>query len=254
MKPVNAYAFILCLLLLVANCQNVDLPTDDDTTQEQVDNSQTLIANAITVTELIDKYDADSLDGTSGETVVGYIVGTCKSSISNAFFTAETIALADVSSNMLIADDKDETSSDNCVPVELEYGSDFRADANLIDNPDNLSRRICLYGYAEKYFSVVGLKNIQYYQWLDDDESTTDADDSDSDDTNSDSDDTNDDTIIDNTDTEDANTDDTEDDNIIDNTDADNDANSEDDNTDTLTLDTTHVVITNGRPAPLTHK
>lgn len=247
MKPVNAYALILCLLLFVANCQNVDLPSDDDVTQEQVDDTQTLTANAITVSELIDKYDADSLDGTNAETVVGYIVGTCKSSISNAFFTAETIAIAEVSSNMLIADDKDETLSDNCVPVELEYGSDFRADANLIDNPDNLSRRICLYGYAEKYFSVVGLKNIQYYQWLDDDESTTDADDSDSDDAD-------DDTLIDNTDTEDDDADDAEDDAIIDNTDTDTDDDTDSEDVDTLTLDTTHVVITNGRPALLTHK
>ena len=52
------------------------------------------------------------------------------------------------------------------MPVELKKGTDVREEANLVDNPEALGRRIGLLGLVKTYFKVVGLKNVAYHEWL----------------------------------------------------------------------------------------
>ena len=256
------FVALWCALLLLFGCQNTELPTEDEAADEQTESSssdtETLLSEALSVSELIETYEGEDLDQTYTAAVAGYIVGVCKSSISNAFFTAAEIAAIDVSSNMLIADSKDETDVDNCVPVELEYGTDFRSEVNLADNPDNLGRRIYLSGFVEEYFSVVGLKSVQNYQWLDDEEEDADDETVDSDD-NDVSDETDDNLTDESADTDETDSDSVEEETIIDDADneiidSDQDDSETDDDTDetnqeidTLVVDSTHVIISGGR-------
>ena len=39
-------------------------------------------------------------------------------------------------------------------------------DLNLSDNPENLGRRVALYGLVKKYFRVIGLKGAEDYEWM----------------------------------------------------------------------------------------
>ena len=92
--------------------------------------------------------------------VVGYIVGACDGTMKNALFTIDEIRAAGVNTNLLIADSKDERDASRCMPVELKKGTDVREEANLVDNPEALGRRIGLLGLVKTYFKVVGLKNV----------------------------------------------------------------------------------------------
>ena len=61
----------------------------------------------------------------------------------------------------MIANSADETSSDNCVPVQLPSGA-VRTGVNLVQNPNNDGLEILLYGSLETYFGVTGVKSTQY--------------------------------------------------------------------------------------------
>ena len=63
--------------------------------------------------------------------------------------------------NVLIADAADESTPDNCVPVQLPAGA-VRTGVNLVQNPKNDGLEILLYGSLETYFGVTGVKSTQY--------------------------------------------------------------------------------------------
>lgn len=91
--------------------------------------------------------------------IVGYIPGM---SLSEAIFGP---AAADAQkTNLMIAASASETNIDNCIPVQLPTG-DIRAALNLVDNPDNLGRKVTLGGSREKYFGANGLKSVSYYRF-----------------------------------------------------------------------------------------
>lgn len=90
-----------------------------------------------------------------GVHVVGYIVGACTKNISNADFKAPFSAPQAI----LIADDKGERNTDKLVSIELKSGSKNRSTFNLKDNPDNLGRRIIVFGYKANYLKIYGIKS-----------------------------------------------------------------------------------------------
>ena len=95
--------------------------------------------------------------------VKGYIVGFIPSgSIKDATFTTDCDSVS--VSNILIADTKDCTDASKCMPVELKSKSQFRADANIHDNPDNLGKEILVCGEFVKYFGAKGIKNVKEYE------------------------------------------------------------------------------------------
>lgn len=93
----------------------------------------------------------------TGAYVKGYIVGCVEDkSISSATFSAGSSQ-----TNILIAASANETSTANCMAVQLPTG-DIRTKLNLKDNPGNLKKAVVLYGNIENYFGQVGLKTVTY--------------------------------------------------------------------------------------------
>ena len=101
--------------------------------------------------------------------VKAYIVGQINGkSISGAEFDApfsgssnDDGSVNDYNTNILIANSADEANSGNCVPVQLLPG-DVRTGLNLVQNPNNDSQEVLLYGSLERYFSVASVKATQY--------------------------------------------------------------------------------------------
>ena len=92
--------------------------------------------------------------------VKGYIVGTINGQVyaEGCVFSGT----AESKTNLLIADNPDETDYNKCIPVQLPTGK-VRNALNLVDNPSNYKKLVTLTGSLEKYFAVAGLKNVTAY-------------------------------------------------------------------------------------------
>ena len=108
-----------------------------------------------TVTEALAAYT-----GVAKPAIVnGYIVGSIDDkSIDDANFSGNAV----LKTNLLIADNADETDISKCLAVQLPSGK-VRDALNLVDNPDNYKKQVVLTGSLEKYFGVAGLKNVTAY-------------------------------------------------------------------------------------------
>ena len=93
--------------------------------------------------------------------VKGYIVGT----VDGQVYTdgCRFSGTAESKTNILIADNADETDHANCMPVQLPSGT-VRNALNLVDNPGNYKKQVTLTGSLEKYFGVPGLKTVSKYE------------------------------------------------------------------------------------------
>ena len=101
--------------------------------------------------------------------MTGYIVGYintfdgdyAKLREKSAVFSAEGAP----NSNLLLAMTPDETNWENCIPVQLEYGTKGR-DLSLANHPEYLHRQVSLYGTTgANYLSVYGMRNCNNYNW-----------------------------------------------------------------------------------------
>lgn len=116
-------------------------------------------AKSYTVTEALAAY----VDGQKIPAIVtGYIVGT----INGQAYTegCSFSGTAESATNLLIADNAEETDPAKCMPVQLPKG-DVRSALNLVDNPDNYKKQVKLTGSLEKYFSIAGLKSVTAYEF-----------------------------------------------------------------------------------------
>ena len=84
-------------------------------------------------------------------TVTGFIVGTNGKIGANAEWA---------NTNILIADNAEETDKANCLVVELP-NTKVRTMLNLQDNPGNFQKKVILEGSLETYFSRAGLKSLK---------------------------------------------------------------------------------------------
>ena len=84
-------------------------------------------------------------------TVTGFIVGTNGKIGANAEWA---------NTNILIADNAEETDKANCLVVELP-DTKVRTMLNLQDNPGNFQKKVILEGSLETYFSRAGLKSLK---------------------------------------------------------------------------------------------
>ena len=93
--------------------------------------------------------------------VKGYIVGT----VNGQVYTEGCVfsGAAESKTNILIADNADETDYNNCMPVQLPSGA-VRNALNLVDNAGNYKKQVTLTGSLEKYFGVPGLKTVSKYE------------------------------------------------------------------------------------------
>ena len=102
---------------------------------------------------------AGSASGT-GVWVKGFIVGWIdgKSLAEGAKFNGE----ATVATNLLLAENANETDYTKCIPVQLPIGS-VRDGLNLQANPGNYKKEVSLKGDIATYFTAPGLKTVTEY-------------------------------------------------------------------------------------------
>ncbi len=93
--------------------------------------------------------------------VEGYIVGSVKAGTSAVNSSADIDFNAPFSSatNVLLADNENETNYMNCVIVNLPAGTPLRSEVNLLDNPDNFKKKLKVTGVLRTYFGVAGLRD-----------------------------------------------------------------------------------------------
>ena len=110
------------------------------------------VSDAMTVLQA--KFSAGSKD----VWVCGYIVGGDLTSASASFdepFSSRT--------NLLLGPKSSTSDKDACLSVQLPSGS-LRDELNLVDNPQQLRRKIYLRGdIVDAYFGIPGIKNISEY-------------------------------------------------------------------------------------------
>ena len=112
----------------------------------------------VRVIDLSDCSVADAIEaytnGQSGDaTITGYIVGVMIDNSPNYGAVSEE-------SNLIIADDVNETDPAKCIPVQLSSGTKIREVLNLKNNSGNFGRKVTVVGSLEKYFSRAGLKSL----------------------------------------------------------------------------------------------
>ncbi len=93
--------------------------------------------------------------------VKGYIVGSVKKDITS-ISSPDDIHFAPPftsATNVLIADDKNETDYTKCVVVNLPAGKPLRSEVNLLDHPDNLGKWLKVTGTLRTYFGIAGLRD-----------------------------------------------------------------------------------------------
>lgn len=108
--------------------------------------------------------DAKTVGTGTGVYVKGYIVGYIdgKSITEGAVFAGNN---ATVETNVIIATSADETSIDNCIPIQLPTESNapgIRSGVNLKSNPANYKKEVIFKGDLDTYFGTVGVKNTSW--------------------------------------------------------------------------------------------
>lgn len=150
-------------------CQKVELPTEGDVGDVPQGGVEVSVPSgvpddALTVAEVQQAYPDVTTDDAVPGAVVGYVVGYVKNTMKNAVFSSDDA----VESNILIADRRLERDAGRCMPVQLNKGSDVREHLNLSGHPEVLGMRVYLVGSISKYYGTVGMRNPQYYEWVED--------------------------------------------------------------------------------------
>lgn len=168
---------LACWMLSSAACQKVELPAAEEGERTAAgepssgdgDGPPVTVpdgyVDAMTVAEVQSAYSYVTASDKELCAVIGYIVGYADRSMKNARFTAEGA----VESNVLIADHRNETRPERCLPVQLPKGNFIRDELNLAGNPDVLGARIYISGYISDYYSTVGMRDPQVFEWVADD-------------------------------------------------------------------------------------
>lgn len=166
------FPVILLAICCFLSCEKLDtsIPDQDTETTEAKDDDSSSTYQVGDVfsndfqEELIDN------DGTiTGVWLSGYIVGY----VSGTTISSAKFQTGDKQSNILLADSPFETAPANCVPVQLSTSpaaaNTVRNALNLNDHPDNLGKKIKVFGNIVKgYMSTTGMKSTTKYLFLTD--------------------------------------------------------------------------------------
>lgn len=170
MKKLFALSVVMVALML-CGCNEIELPSEGSGGKEDNDKENVAAPDSdgtFTIATLCRADDGEFI------ALKGYIVGYMPTNtINKVVFNADDA----VSTNIVLADRAAETDTKLCAGLQLKAGSDARVDLNLADNPAMLGQRIIAYGYKGTYCNAPGLKQVEVYELVDDDE----ADDSDDD-------------------------------------------------------------------------
>lgn len=170
MKKLFALSVVMVALML-CGCNEIELPSEGSGGKEDDDEEN------VTAPDSGDTFTIATLSrADDGEFIAlkGYIVGYMPTNTMNmVVFNADDA----VSTNIVLADRAAETDTKLCAGLQLKAGSDARVDLNLADNPAMLGQRIIVYGYKGAYCNAPGLKQVEVYELVDDDDEADDSDD-----------------------------------------------------------------------------
>lgn len=171
MKKLFALSVVMVGLVL-CGCNEIELPSEGSGGKEDNDKEN------VTAPDSRDTFTIATLcRADDGEFIAlkGYIVGYMPTNTMNkVVFDADDA----VSTNIVLADRAAETDTKLCAGLQLKAGSDARVDLNLADNPAMLGQRIIAYGYKGTYCNAPGLKQVEVYELVDDDDDSDDGADS----------------------------------------------------------------------------
>lgn len=171
MKKLFALSVVMVALML-CGCNEIELPSEGSGGKEDNDKEN------VTAPDSDDTFTIATLSrADDGEFIAlkGYIVGYMPTNtINKVVFNADDA----VSTNIVLADRAAETDTKLCAGLQLKAGSDARVDLNLADNPAMLGQRIIAYGYKGTYCNAPGLKQVEVYELVDDDDDSGDGADS----------------------------------------------------------------------------
>lgn len=171
MKKLFALSVVMVGLML-CGCNEIELPSEGSGGKEDNDKENVTAPDSDGTFTIATLSRADD-----GEFIVlkGYIVGYMPTNtINKVVFNADDA----VSTNIVLADRAAETDTKLCAGLQLKAGSDARVDLNLADNPAMLGQRIIAYGYKGTYCNAPGLKQVEVYELVDDDDDSGDGADS----------------------------------------------------------------------------
>lgn len=170
MKKLFALSVVMVGLML-CGCNEIELPSEGSGGKNDDDKEN------VTAPDSSDTFTIATLSqADDGEFIAlkGYIVGYMPTNtINKVVFNADDA----VSTNIVLADRPAETDTELCAGLQLKAGSDARVDLNLADNPAMLGQRIIAYGYKGTYCNAPGLKQMEVYELVDDDDEAGDNDD-----------------------------------------------------------------------------
>ena len=151
--------FIPLILLLVAiGCNKIDLSEEIGNGNEEKPEKPVPPPSDGT---FISIKDALALAFEDDLYIQGYIVGYVSG---NSIKTGAKFSLPyeKRNTNMLLADQPDETDPNLCIAVKLENSGNFatREELNLLDHPEFLKKFIKIDGYLGQYFSKNGITRI----------------------------------------------------------------------------------------------
>lgn len=171
MKKLFALSVVMVALML-CGCNEIELPSEGSGGKEDDDKENVAApgsGDTFTIATLIRADDGEFI------ALKGYIVGYMPTNtINKVVFDADDA----VSTNIVLADRAAETDTKLCAGLQLKAGSDARVDLNLADNPAMLGQRIIAYGYKGTYCNAPGLKQVEVYELVDDDDDSGDGADS----------------------------------------------------------------------------
>lgn len=171
MKKLFALSVVMVAFML-CGCNEIELPSEGSGGKEDNDKEN------VTAPDSSDTFTIATLcRADDGEFIAlkGYIVGYMPTNTMNkVVFNADDA----VSANIVLADRAAETDTKLCAGLQLKAGSDARVDLNLADNPAMLGQRIIAYGYKGAYCNAPGLKQVEVYELVDDDDDSDDGADS----------------------------------------------------------------------------
>lgn len=169
MKKLFALSVVM-VGLMFCGCNEIELPSEGSGGKEDNDKENVAAPDSDDTFTIATLCRADD-----GEFIAlkGYIVGYMPTNtINKVVFNADDA----VSTNIVLADRAAETDTKLCAGLQLKAGSDARVDLNLADNPAMLGQRIIAYGYKGTYCNAPGLKQVEVYELVDDDDNDSDDD------------------------------------------------------------------------------
>lgn len=170
------HIFFVCALCVLTSCEKAVLPDDEKTNKtEKTDTASTNKTNPADTTtqsgngqngtkpntEYISVDSAIALPSGTRVEFLGYIVGSCTKSISNANFSVPT----DYSQCILMADDVNETNPEHLIAVKLTDRTKPRNALNLKEHPDFLHHRVIITAYRVNYLHIAGVEKVDDYQF-----------------------------------------------------------------------------------------